>query len=32
VYLTVTQELLQHASDRFRAFGAHALHADEGML
>lgn len=27
VYLTVTQELLQHASERFRAFGAHSLHA-----
>jgi integrase len=27
VYLTVTQELLQQASERFRAFGAHSLHA-----
>ena len=27
VYLTITQELLQHASERFRAFGAHSLHA-----
>ena len=26
-YLTVTQELLQHASERFRAFGAHSLPA-----
>lgn len=31
VYLTVTQELLQQASERFRAFAAHALHADEGV-
>jgi integrase len=31
VYLTVTQELLQQASERFRAFGAHALHATEGV-
>jgi integrase/recombinase XerD len=30
VYLTVTQELLQQASDRFRAFGAHSLHAADG--
>lgn len=30
VYLTITQELLQQASERFRAFGAHSLHADEG--
>ena len=30
VYLTVTQELLQQASERFRAFGAHSLHAAEG--
>jgi integrase len=27
VYLTITQELLQHASERFRIFGAHSLHA-----
>jgi integrase/recombinase XerD len=31
VYLTVTQELLQQASERFRAFAAHALRADEGV-
>ena len=30
VYLTVTQELLQQASERFRAFGAHNLHVSEG--
>ena len=30
VYLTVTQELLQQASERFRAFGAHSLHTTEG--
>lgn len=30
VYLTITQELLQQASERFRAFGAHCLHAAEG--
>lgn len=30
VYLTVTQELLQQASERFRAFAAHRLHAAEG--
>jgi integrase/recombinase XerD len=29
VYLTVTQELLQQASERFRAYAAHALHAAE---
>ena len=27
IYLTVTQELLQQASERFRAFAAHSLHA-----
>lgn len=32
VYLTVTQELLQQASERFRDFGAHALHADAEVL
>jgi site-specific recombinase XerD len=31
VYITVTQELLQHANERFRAFGAHCLHASEGV-
>jgi site-specific recombinase XerD len=31
VYLTVTQELLQQASERFRNFAAHSLHADEGV-
>jgi integrase/recombinase XerD len=30
VYLTITQELLQQASERFRAFGVSNLHADEG--
>lgn len=30
VYLTITQELLQHASERFRAFGASSLNAAEG--
>lgn len=30
VYLTITQDLMQQASERFRAFGAHSLHADEG--
>ena len=30
VYLTVTQELLQQASERFRAFAAHNLHAAQG--
>jgi integrase len=31
VYLTVTQELLQQASERFRAFAAHNLNATEGV-
>ena len=31
VYLTITQELLQHASERFRAFGASSLNATEGV-
>lgn len=31
VYLTVTQELLQQASERFRAFAAHSLNATEGV-
>lgn len=30
VYLTITQELLQLANERFRAFGARNLHASEG--
>jgi integrase len=30
VYLTVTQELLQQASERFRVFAAHSLHASQG--
>ena len=30
VYITVTQDLLQQASDRFRSFGAHCLHVAEG--
>ena len=31
VYITVTQELLQQASERFRTFGAHCVHASEGV-
>ncbi|CAE6850770.1 Tyrosine recombinase XerC [Paraburkholderia nemoris] len=31
VYLTITQELLQQAGARFRSFGAHSLHVDEGV-
>lgn len=30
VYITVTQDLLQQAGERFRAFGAHCLHTTEG--
>ena len=30
VYITVTQDLLQQANERFRAFGAHFLHVPEG--
>ena len=30
VYLTVTQELLQEASERFRTFAAHSRHVAEG--
>ena len=30
VYITVTQNLLQQASERFRTFGAHCLHMTEG--
>jgi integrase len=30
VYLTITQELLQQASERFRARGAQVLHASSG--
>lgn len=30
VYITVTQDLLQLAGERFRAFGAHCLYAAEG--
>jgi integrase len=29
VYITVTQELLQEANERFRSFGAHCLHVTE---
>lgn len=29
-YITITQELLQHASDRFRAFGARAIQGGTG--
>jgi integrase/recombinase XerD len=31
VYITVTQELLQQANERFRTFGAHCLHTSEGV-
>jgi integrase len=30
VYITITQELLQHASDRFRAFGVRAIQGRTG--
>lgn len=30
VYITITQDILQQASERFRAFGAHCLHVTEG--
>lgn len=30
VYITVTQDLLQQANERFRAFAAHRLHVAEG--
>ncbi len=29
-YITITQELLQHASDRFRPFGSRAIQGDTG--
>jgi integrase len=32
VYLTITQELLQQASERFRTLAAHSLHAEQGGL
>lgn len=31
IYITVTQDLLQQAGARFRAFGAHCLHVAEGV-
>lgn len=31
-YLTITQELLQQASERFRTLAAHSLHAEQGGL
>lgn len=31
VYITVTQDLLQQANERFRTFGAHCLHGSEGV-
>lgn len=31
VYITVTQDILQQANERFRAFGAHCLHVTEGV-
>jgi integrase/recombinase XerD len=30
VYITVTQDILHQANERFRAFGAHCLHVTEG--
>jgi site-specific recombinase XerD len=30
VYITVTQDLLQQASERFRTFGVHCLHVTDG--
>lgn len=30
VYITVTQEILQQANERFRTFGSHCLHVSEG--
>jgi integrase/recombinase XerD len=30
VYITVTQDLLQQAGERFRALGVHCLYATEG--
>lgn len=32
VYITVTQDLLQQASERFRTVGAPCLHVEEGVL
>ena len=31
VYITVTQELLQQANERFRTFASHCLHVSEGV-
>jgi integrase len=31
VYITVTQDILQQANERFRVFGAHCLHVTEGV-
>ena len=31
VYLTVTQELLQHAAERFRGFATRSLHGIAGV-
>jgi integrase/recombinase XerD len=31
VYITVTQDILQQANERFRTFGAHCLHVTEGV-
>jgi integrase/recombinase XerD len=31
VYITVTQDLLQQASERFRLFAAHCLDAPDGV-
>jgi len=31
VYITVTQELLQQANERFRMYASHCLHASEGV-
>jgi hypothetical protein len=30
VYITVTQDILHQANERFRAFGAHCLQVTEG--
>ena len=31
VYITVTQDILQQANERFRTFGVHCLHVTEGV-
>ena len=32
VYITVTQDILQQANERFRTFGVHCLHVTEGVM